>query len=429
MALTFPTNPTPNQVFTSGLRAWTWDATIGAWVGGDNMIIGSLGLQNSNQVSITGGNIAGLTTLSTAALTVSGVAILTGNVGIGTANPTSKLDVAGGEVSIATTGQAVGDWVSLKRLDGTELFKWMLQDNGSGANGDLTLQKNGGGGGVNVITFQRNTGNVGIGTTNPSFRLDVAGTFNVSGNATMLGMLTTTGKITANGQGTLSSLGENDVVTRDMLTDMSVWDYYWGGVMSQINGSGTIVYDDSGRKEFLKFDNQTSPYLWILRSTAAGTNKLPMRVGSSSLKPDYSSYFEFSGMMSVDYVGANVQIFIDLWRGTIGGVTANLARKGIRLAVTSAGVSLHVFNTALTTSTVVFTPAANVTFSYRIINYGNGNVGLSINRGAVTVLSGGPTGLGSNSDVNAFVGATNTVSTPTGPGHNFSISPARIYWP
>jgi len=57
-------------------------------------------------------------------------------------------------------------------------------------------------------------GNVGIGTFSPTSKLDVNGTFNVSGNATLLGTTTASGKMTANNQGSSEALGENDLATR-----------------------------------------------------------------------------------------------------------------------------------------------------------------------------------------------------------------------
>jgi hypothetical protein len=113
----------------------------------------------------------------------SGGAIIQGNVGIGTTNPSQKLDVNG---AIALNGKLLHISTPNKYLDldNTGAANVVLQGygnfyfnnyDGSSYGARMTIL----GGGV------AGSGNVGIGTTNPGYILDVAGTARVSANIIM----------------------------------------------------------------------------------------------------------------------------------------------------------------------------------------------------------------------------------------------------
>ena len=88
-----------------------------------------------------------------------------GNVGIGTSSPQQKLDVTSGHIQISNTSSTIGN---LK-------FFRTSTNNGMEFRGYetlLTIHTLGGGVGE-IARFQRNTGNVGIGTTSPSAKLQV----------------------------------------------------------------------------------------------------------------------------------------------------------------------------------------------------------------------------------------------------------------
>lgn len=90
-----------------------------------------------------------------------------GNVGIGTTSPQAKLDISG-SVNINNEGEgAVLLYLATER-------HWQLRQLGTGASTALELASVGGGGNKNFVIST--TGNVGIGTTDPSQKLDVNGT-------------------------------------------------------------------------------------------------------------------------------------------------------------------------------------------------------------------------------------------------------------
>lgn len=116
-----------------------------------------------------------------------------GNVGIGTTSPAGRLDILQDAAATALLVQssAPGDGArfDLKSTD-TGGITWRMASIGNvgGRAGNFEIQDQSGQGAVN-LTIQKTTGNVGIGTTNPGTKLEVAGNVNVTG----------TGNITAAG--------------------------------------------------------------------------------------------------------------------------------------------------------------------------------------------------------------------------------------
>ena len=139
-----------------------------------------------------------------------------GNIGIGTTSPNTKLHVSAGNFLISGTaiggGADANSGLRIVAPISTTHYNWMLgaQQNINSAF-EITPSTTVGGTTFSTPTavFLQN-GNVGIGTTNPSYKLDVNGTFGASGAAVIGGNLsvgTTYAGFAANIAGTLYVIG------------------------------------------------------------------------------------------------------------------------------------------------------------------------------------------------------------------------------
>jgi hypothetical protein len=149
----------------------------------------------------TFGNFNATSTTATSTISTGGFAIGTsqfvvqqnsGNVGVGTLNPTKRFTVKGDAIGL---------------FNSSDVNTALLQEQGSGE-GQLVLLN----GGVNQVSirangdsyFARTTGNVGIGTTSPYVKLSVAGSAVFTGGDVLTSTLTATSSVTV---GTNLTLG------------------------------------------------------------------------------------------------------------------------------------------------------------------------------------------------------------------------------
>jgi len=110
-----------------------------------------------------------------------------GNVGIGTTGPTEKLDIAGGSINIAQTANYGLKWGSLYNAfvmdpdDLTPLYitggnaHIIIDSNHNTTDGYFSIRKDNTSRATSAELFRvQENGNVGIGTTNPGAKLDIA---------------------------------------------------------------------------------------------------------------------------------------------------------------------------------------------------------------------------------------------------------------
>ena len=197
---------------TGVITTGTWQATdVGVEYGGTGASTLTGLLQGNGTSAITGitGTIGqfpyynGTNTLAaTSTLTI----LTSGNIGIGTTSPLSKLSVEGNSYVLGNS-----------TVTGTSNFGGIITTNGNWISGD---------GGAEGISLN-SSGYVGIGTTTPAYKLDV------NGNSRITGDLTVTGT---------SYLG-NISISADNISTKQI---------SAVNSEGLKLYDDGSNGIFVK---------------------------------------------------------------------------------------------------------------------------------------------------------------------------------
>jgi len=128
----------------------------------------------------------------------------TGNVGIGTASPTQKLDVRGASAFLnAGTDGVYGDiaFIGSSSYPTTYLHKIKASVSNTTTNALLTFALNSGVSSFTDVMTLRGDGNVGIGTASPSGRLHVVGGTATSGNGTPITLIAQSGQASGNTNG------------------------------------------------------------------------------------------------------------------------------------------------------------------------------------------------------------------------------------
>ncbi|MBI4086285.1 MAG: tail fiber domain-containing protein [Candidatus Liptonbacteria bacterium] len=222
-----------------------------------------------------------------------------GNVGIGTTNPSNLLHVSGSNQGI--------------RLTETGASKsWLLQNSGS----DLLLTEVGSG---NRVVFQAG-GNVGIGMTAPSTKLEVAG--NVSSTALCLGGTCNTTWPSGGGGGSIST---SSAITAGYFP-------YWANTTGGLNGTSNIF--------------QSGGNVGI--GTAAPAGKLDVSSGGAGIS---------AGDLVVDT--ANKTVYVGRQSGNIGDSSLFITRNrfGTKLLVVDTNNQISYFesgNVGIATTTPSF---------------------------------------------------------------------------
>ncbi|MFA5799316.1 MAG: hypothetical protein WC892_07140, partial [Patescibacteria group bacterium] len=222
------------SVSTTNLDASGYVSTTNLFVSGGGS--GNVFVQGGNSFATTGtlgtkdAYNLDLITNNTSKLTI----LSGGNVGIGTVNPTRKLDVAG-DIQISGSGATIYGpggtyWMGLNASTGN-LYSFSLNRSGGnvaypdffGGSGGLVLGATVAGtgiislnttGNVTPTMYLNGSGNVGIGTVNPSwFRLQVAGNVGPSStNAYDLGSASSSWRdIYASGTATLANVSSTNI--------------------------------------------------------------------------------------------------------------------------------------------------------------------------------------------------------------------------
>jgi hypothetical protein len=183
----------------------------------------------------------------------------TGNVGIGTASPSYKLDVNGSSIFRSWSSMSAGFPFSWNSVDGLYVANGFASaintETSDGAMAFFTAPSGSAGASASFTERMRitSTGNVGIGTQNPSNKLSVVGSgsfstslsvgssLSVAGNSSFNGTLSVVNASTLNGSVLIGAIGDGDYRLRTDLGNVSIL-----GELRVDSEGNILTYNSSG---------------------------------------------------------------------------------------------------------------------------------------------------------------------------------------
>ena len=211
---------------------------------------------------------------------------IAGNVGIGTAGPGAKLDV---RISVGSDTAGIGGALIL----GYDNPYWIFRESATPL-ADLAIDRLYGGTNYEVMRIQRSTGNVGIGTVSPNYKLDVNGTIRT--NSTFYATTTDTDILTVNSS---LSFPDNSVAEADINFSTSCGT----GNHLYISGGNLACEADDDVPESADFDALIRYASFTYSTSTAWTASTTIPLGTAYVAETWSGVqcFTDAGTLNVDF--------------------------------------------------------------------------------------------------------------------------------
>jgi hypothetical protein len=187
---------------------------------------------------------------------------------------------------------------------------------------------------TDLVSFKYD-GNVGIGTTNPSYKLDVSGSVNIVGDGNVI-----TPDLYFNGAG---GFGGSSGQVRAYAPNNSTLSWYWDNTQFTFNNYPARMVDGSANIRFYFDNNNTGSFYFLSGSVGIGTTSpvatlhVVGNISGSSYTSSISNAIGFLGTSSY----ATTSSFAT--SETLGTVTGRGASTGTQITVaTAAGGSMYI---------------------------------------------------------------------------------------
>jgi len=244
-----------------------------------------------------------------------------GNVGIGTTSPSAKLQVDGDV-----------------RISGDKYYQMGGSNFKIGADGGGSAMHFYSGGNENMTL--NSSGNVGIGTTSPSSKLEVAGTATVNGQLNINGDATSSIRIGTGGTnaaliysltGDTLSIGANNATNLVCKTNKDV--EFRGNI--DLASNGALIMDNTNNNNQMYIRN-------------GGSNAATMQFGRGSAGSNILMQLSSDGKLGIGTTAPNASALLDVSSTTSGVLLPRMSTTQIN-AISSPAEGLTVYNTVLST--------------------------------------------------------------------------------
>ena len=276
----------------------------------------------------------------------------TSSLGIGTTNPVTNLEVFGNSPILRISGNSG----STTRLDlsSTAAIKWSLVGNPSGSNGALTIQSND----IELIRVSNNTGNVGLGTTNPTSKLWV------DGDGYFVGVITANKFV-----GALDATSAQAQSVGFATTATNLANGVAGNVPYQSDIGITTFVTNGSPGQVLLSNGSGTPY-WGNVSAASGS------FGGISVQDEGTQVGTGNSITTLNFVGSNIQATATT--GPSGIATITISDNLVGTALSISGIST--FNTVKISSGII----TSTNPGYSTVTYYGNLVGTALTAGYAT---------------------------------------------
>ena len=229
------------------------------------------------------------------------------NLGIGTTSPSNLLEVNG----ISAVVTPYGAFTALQ-ASGSTGYRWTLANDASFR---LQYTTNGFSGLAGTPLYVSSSGNIGIGTTTPSFGLDVSGTTRFNGNSQITGSLNISGSTSINGGGLIVSgtLATSGSTSQGLVAPLKF-------TTATANTNYTLVRTDEGKMVEMNYNvdgllivtiplNSSVPY-------PIGTEISVIQIGAGTTVITGSSGVTVNSYLGYKTIGAQYGVASVVKRGT-----------------------------------------------------------------------------------------------------------------